>query len=265
MLIKAILLGIWAGLCMIDGKGLHLGFQKPLLAGAGAALITGDIVTGIIIAATLELLWLGTNNVGAYTPPDIIAGSVIGVAIGVLSGGGVAAGVAVAVPAAVLVQQFNVLAYTANISLAHRADSIAEKGDLDTKKIGYLQLTGALFMFLSRAIPVFIAVYLGSTAVNKVLEFIPESVISGISVAAGLLPAVGFAMLLRLMIRKNSWVFLIIGFALVSYLNIPTIGVALIGIVIAYFYDLITNQKDNVLTNEDREPSKPIEEGGYDL
>jgi mannose PTS system EIIC component len=265
VLIQAILLGIWAGLCMIDGKGLHLGFQKPLLAGAGAAVITGDIVTGLIIAATLELLWLGTNNVGAYTPPDIIAGSVVGVAIGVLSGGGVAAGVAVAVPAAVLVQQLNVLAYTANISLAHRADTFVEKGDLDSKTIGYLQFTGALFMFLSRAVPVFIAIYLGATAVNKVLEFIPESVINGISVAAGLLPAVGFAMLLRLMIRKNSWVFLIIGFTLVSYLNIPTIGVALIGIVIAYFYDLITNLTNNASTNDDKASSQPIEEGGYDL
>ena len=243
MLVKAILLGLWGGFCMFDGKAWHFGFQKPLLAGAGAAIISGDITQGIIIAATLELMWLGTNNVGVYTPPDIIAGSIIGVAMGVLSGGGVATGIAVAMPSALLVQQLNIVAQTANIGLAHRADTIAGEGDLFSNKIGLLHWTGGLFIALTRIVPIFLVVLFGVPMIDTVLSYIPQNVLDGLTVASKLVSAVGFAMLLRMLLQKRSWVFLLIGYVLFSYLNMPTLGIAMLGIVIAYFYDmLITTQ-----------------------
>ena len=33
MLIKALLIALWAGICSWDQFGPHLGFRKPLLAG----------------------------------------------------------------------------------------------------------------------------------------------------------------------------------------------------------------------------------------
>src|SRR5699024_10654321 len=162
MLMKSILIAIWAGFCALDQFGPHLGFRKPLLAGSIVGLILGDFTQGLIIAGTIELMWLGTNNIGAYQPPDVISGSVVGVAIGILSGGGVGAGVAVAVPVALLVQQLAMVIMTANISLVNAADSALESGNL--KSIDKLQYLGGLNFFLSRAIPVFIAVYLGAPA-----------------------------------------------------------------------------------------------------
>lgn len=100
MFLNALLVAAWAGLCALDQFGPHLGFRKPLLAGVVVGFILGDPMQGLIIAGTLELMWLGTNNVGAYQPPDVISGAVVGVAIGILSGGGSEAGVAVAIPVA---------------------------------------------------------------------------------------------------------------------------------------------------------------------
>lgn len=131
MLIKALLIALWAGICSWDQFGPHLGFRKPLLAGFVVGIILGDLKTGLIIAGTLELMWLGVNNVGAYQPPDVISGSIVGVAIGILSGGGEAAGIAVAIPVSLLVQQISMLIMTSNISLVHKADKIAETGDFD--------------------------------------------------------------------------------------------------------------------------------------
>ena len=71
MLIKALLVAVWAGICAWDQYGPHLGFRKPLLAGAVTGLILGDLTQGLIIGATLELMWLGVNNVGSYVPPDV--------------------------------------------------------------------------------------------------------------------------------------------------------------------------------------------------
>lgn len=244
MLIKAILLGLWGGFCMFDGKAWHFGFQKPLLAGTGAAIISGDISQGIIIAATLELMWLGTNNVGVYTPPDIIAGSIIGVSMGVLSGGGLATGIAVAMPSAILVQQLNIIAQTVNIGLAHKADSIAEQGDLFSNKIDIIQWCGGLITASTRVVPIFLVVLFGVPVIDSILSYIPENVLSGVEVASKLVTAVGFAMLLRMLIEKKSWVFLTIGYVLSAFLGLPIIGVAMLGIVIAYFYDLIITTKE---------------------
>ena len=225
MIFKAIIVAIWAGLCALDQFGPHLGFRKPLLAGVVVGILLGDPMQGLIIAGTLELVWLGTNNVGAYQPPDVISGSVVGVAIGILSGGGEATGVGVAIPVALLVQQLSMIVMTTNVSLVHAADKIVQSGEFG--KIDKLQYLGGLAFFLSRAIPVFIAVWLGAPAVEAVLAFIPKYMLTGLTVASKIIPAVGIAMLLSMMLKKNMWVFLVLGFALATFIKVPTIGIAI--------------------------------------
>lgn len=101
MLIEAFLVAIWAGICSLDDVGPQM-LRRPLLTGTVAGIIMGDTVQGLAIAATLELMWMGIGNVGAYSAPDIIAGSIIGVALGISSKGGIAAGIALAVPVSIL-------------------------------------------------------------------------------------------------------------------------------------------------------------------
>jgi mannose/fructose/N-acetylgalactosamine-specific phosphotransferase system component IIC len=51
-------------------------------------------------------------------------------------------------------------------------------------------------------------------------------------------------MLLSFMMNKKLWIFFLLGFISNAYLKIPTIGIALIGIIAAFAYDMFTN-KDN--------------------
>ena len=264
MLIKAILVAIWAGICAWDQYGPHLGFRKPLLAGAITGLILGDLRQGLIIGATLELMWLGVNNVGTYVPPDVISGSVVGVGIGILSRGGEAAGIAIAIPVSLLVQQLDMLCKTISISLVHKADTIAETGDFD--KIDKLQYMGAGLIFLSRAFPTFIAVFLGASAIDAIMAFIPVSVMTGLTVASKVIPAVGIAMLLTMMLKKNMWMFLVLGFTLTTYLGLPTLALALIGACFAGVYDLIMAKKEKETTvNVSTVEVDNSAEGGWDL
>lgn len=243
MFLNALLVAAWAGLCALDQFGPHLGFRKPLLAGVVVGFILGDPMQGLIIAGTLELMWLGTNNVGAYQPPDVISGAVVGVAIGILSGGGSEAGVAVAIPVALLVQQISMFVMTFNVGLVHAADKTVELGEFG--KIDKLQYLGGLFFFLSRAIPVFIAVFFGADAVKAVINALPPFVLTGLNVAAKLIPAVGLAMLLTMMLKKNMWIFLVLGFALATFMKIPTIGIAIFALVAAVLYDIMMNNAVN--------------------
>lgn len=270
MLLNAILIAIWSGFCALDQFGPHLGFRKPLLAGVIVGFILGDPLQGLIIAGTLELMWLGTNNIGAYQPPDVISGSIVGVAIGILSGGGgeagVSAGVAVAIPVALLVQQLSMVVMTMNVSLVHKADSIVESGKF--YEIDKLQYLGGLSFFMSRAIPVFIAVYLGAPAVEAVLDFIPAFIMTGLAVASKIIPAVGLAMLLSMMMKKDMWIFLTLGFTLATFLQLPTIAIASIAICFAALYDMIINRNVQVSADSNSDSSHVTvndDEGSYDL
>lgn len=81
----AILVAIWAGICAVDDVGTQM-IRRPLLIATVVGLIMGDLTTGLMIGATLEVMWMGVGNVGAYSAPDMISGTAIGTALGIASG-----------------------------------------------------------------------------------------------------------------------------------------------------------------------------------
>ncbi|MCO8292566.1 PTS mannose/fructose/sorbose/N-acetylgalactosamine transporter subunit IIC [Tetragenococcus halophilus] len=266
MIVQSLLVAAWAGFCSLDQFGPHLGFRKPLLAGVVVGIILGEPTQGLIISGTLELMWLGTNNVGAYQPPDVISGAIVGVAIGILSGGGEAAGVAVAIPVALLVQQLSMVIMTSNVTLVHRADKMIQNGEFG--KIDKLQYLGGVLFFLSRALPVFIAIFLGAPAIERILSVIPDFIMNGLTVASEIIPAVGLAMLLSMMMKKNMWIFLVLGFGLATFLELPTIAIAMFALCAAALYDILMNRGGSDNNNSDDDNSKvnvADDEGGYDL
>lgn len=262
-LIQALLLALWAGLCNWDQYGPHLGFRKPLLASVGVGIILGDLPTAIICGAALELMWLGQNNIGAYVPPNVIAGTIAGASLAIMGGqtGAEAVGTAVlvGVPAAILVQQLTMFVMTFNITWVHQADKAAESGDF--KKVARYHWIGGLMFFLTLAVPVFLACYIGGTFVEDVIAMIPQNVLNGIKVASSAIPAVGLAMLLTMMLKKNMWIFLVLGFVCIAYLKLPLLAVAMIGLVAAGIYDLIMERP--LLAGAT--PTTDTEEGDYDL
>ncbi len=55
---------------------------------------------------------------------------------------------------------------------------------------------------------------------------------AGLAATGGLLPAVGFAILLRMLWSKNLSPFYFLGFILAAYVNLPSVAIAAIGIII---------------------------------
>lgn len=249
-MLQAFLLALWAGLCEWDQLGPHIGFRKPLLASVGVGIILGDLPTAIMIGATMELMWLGVNNIGAYVPPDVISGTIVGAALGIMSGGDTATAislaVAVGIPTATLVQQLNILVMTTNISLVHAADKAVLSGKFNAVNKYYW--TGAICFFLTRAVPVFIATGIGSFVVTDIMAFLQNQVpwvLSGFATAGGMMPAVGLAMLLTMMMKKQMWIFLILGFVLSAYLKLPVMGIALAACALGGLYDVIIEGQKN--------------------
>lgn len=206
--------------------------QRPIILGPLVGLVLGDIQDGIIMGATLELAMIGAVSVGAYDPPDLVSGSIIGISLAIQTHAAPGAALTLGIPIAAIMQALG-LATGQPLMLAfiHKCDSAAEKGNTHalTRNMliaGYIQdWPGIVFIPL--------AFYFGSSTVARVLNIIPSFVQDGMNVAAGLLPLLGFAMLAQMMMNKKVAAFFFLGFFLVAYNGITTTGVAIFAVVMA--------------------------------
>ena len=76
---------------------------------------------------------------------------------------------------------------------------------------------------------------LGDAAVIALTDNMPEWLMTGLKTAGGVLPVVGIAILLRYLPVKQFVPYLLLGFFLAAYLNIPMMGVSIIGVIAAMF------------------------------
>ncbi len=232
--IQIILLALYAFVAINDQIHSDFGLKRPLLAGCFAGIVMGDLAFGLTVGATLQLMVLGVSNFSGSSIPDFMSAALIGTALGVISGQGEEFGIGLAVPAGMLLVQIDVLARFANTFFQHQADKYAEEVNL--KKIELMNILGVFMWGLSRAIPVFICLILGSKVVTSFVSYFPVWLSSGLKVAGGLLPAVGIAILLRYLPTKKYIPYLLMGFVLAAYLGVPMLGVAICGLALALLF-----------------------------
>lgn len=218
-------IAIWDDL----NPGFKLG--KPVVAGMFAGIIMGDIKMGLTVGGTLQLMILGVGTYGGASIPDYMTGAVVGTAFAVSSGKGVEQGLAIAVPVGLLMVQLDVLGRFCNTYFQHMADKGAEQRNYRKVELG--NVLGMIPWGLSRALPIFLALFFGQDIVNTLLDNSPEWLMTGLKVAGGLLPALGIAILLHYMPLKKYWTYAVAGFVAATYMSVPMLGVALIGLVAA--------------------------------
>ncbi|HEL1701118.1 TPA: PTS mannose/fructose/sorbose/N-acetylgalactosamine transporter subunit IIC [Streptococcus suis] len=248
---QALLVTLVGIIATIDYNGPLFMIHRPLVTSAMVGLVLGDFTQGVLIGSALELTWLGVTGIGGYTPPDTISGAIIGTAFGILSGQGETAGIAIAVPIAVATQQLDVLAKTLDVYFVKKADNDAKNGDYS--KIGFYHYSSLVLITLFKIVPIFLAIMLGGEYVADLFAKVPPIVMQGLNSAGALLPSIGFGMLLNMMLKKNMWVFLLIGFICSVYGGMSTIGISLVGIAVAYFYDMIGSKPQEITSNSDVE------------
>ncbi len=232
-LTEALLIAAWAG---ISGNYFmdYLGFARPVVSGLVIGLILGDVTTGVILGATIEAIFLGVFTVGAALAPDYNLAGIIGVSLGLASGYGVETAVALAVPVALLGQFLMMsIVYLGNLIPLHLADKYAAQGR--TRPIEFAFLSGGLLWFLKGFIPTLLATLYGVKLVEALFDTLPDWLVDGFNVVGGILPAVGFAMLLNVIgMSGRVLAFFAVGFVLVSFLELNMVALAILGTVMAF-------------------------------
>ncbi|MCI2046658.1 MAG: PTS sugar transporter subunit IIC [Faecalibacterium sp.] len=225
---QCILIGLIAmvGYFSMDCAGIMA--YRPLVLAPLVGLVLGDLPQGILIGASLELIFLGVVMIGGSTPADAIMGSVLGTAFAITTGKGVEIALALAVPIGLLMQMLVYLLYFFRSTTMARVDAYAEAADF--KKIGSLHFLHAGIMGAVYFLIAFVSLLFGADAMNTLINYIPEIIVNGLGVASQMLPAVGLALLMNMLWDKKLWVFLLFGFVLAAYLALPILAIAIIAL-----------------------------------
>ena len=205
--------------------------DQPLGVGLVAGLVFGDVTTGIIIGAALQAIFIGSVNVGGATSADTVAGTVLAVCFVVCSG--MDQGVAIPLATAAAVFANIIYSLVLNVMMSFWApviDWAASKGD--RKSIMICHFGGAVVQNAVFAIPTFLAVWVGAEPASQLMNMVPQVVLNGFNAASGLLPAIGMALLLRMLWDNKLAMYFLFGFVLFAYLNMPMIAIAAVGVVI---------------------------------
>lgn len=232
MLVQSILIGLIAAFGAFDWQLGTLYAFRPIVLCPLVGLVLGDLQTGLAIGASLELLFMGSISIGAYVPPNETVGGVLACAFAISLGESTEAAIALAMPIAVLTLSLKNIMRVIDPFFVDMADKFAAQGNVKGIYAIHFLLGNALgcvlyFILCSTAF------YLGVDAVKGLLDMIPQFAIDGFGIAANILPAMGFAMLGRLVLTKQVMPYFFLGFLITSYAGIPVLGVAILAIIIA--------------------------------
>ena len=234
MLMHALMAALSVFICFagnyLTGQSM---MERPLVVGLVTGILMGDMKTGILMGAALEAVFLGNVNIGGVIAAEPVTATTLATTFAIISH------VETKVAAFVVMFLKNVLM---NVFAPALDDAARENNQ---KKIVALHYgTWALYYLIISAIS-FLGVLLGSGPVNALVENIPSKLMNGLSAAGGLLPAVGFAMLMKLLWDNKLAVFYLLGFILTAYLKLPAVAVAVVGVVIC----VVTSQRDLQISN----------------
>ena len=258
---ETLILSLFIALLITENYGYgYWMISRPIFAGPLIGLLMGDLTTGLIVGGSVELMYMGILPIGGSVPPNAQIAGILSTVFAIYNGGNPEIGIALALPIGLLAQLLIMFAWNINILLMHVADKYIDEGN--AKKVELTHLAGLVVFFITFFIPTYLAIHFGSDFVNNIVDAMPPLLTDGLKVASGILPAVGMAMLLKMMNLKKYWPFFLIGFVGAVYLGMDVLGVALIGFAIAaalYLMGKDANEDDDF--DDEEETAADIENG----
>ena len=207
-------------------------FFSPVVTGFVLGLILGDVSTGLILGATIQLIYIGIIGAGGNWPADECMATLICVPLAIKTGMSIEAAAALAVPLGLLGAFVNNVWRGGNTVLVHWEDKFAEKGDdKGVARCGFLY--AMIWSFIITVPIMTVANYFGASLIEPVLDVIPEWIMHAFEIAGGVLPCLGIAMTIGLIGKKNNFALFFIAFFIVTYSGINIMFAAVMGVCLA--------------------------------
>lgn len=247
-ILQAILVGLVYYLgssCWLNG---YLTITRPFVAATLVGIIMGQPLEGAIIGANIQMVYMGWMSVGGSQPSDACLAGTLATAFALGSNLDVNVALTLAVPLGLLGSVVWVGRNSLNVFILHMADKPAREGNV--KPFFALNtLAPQLILLLITFVPVTLAAYFGTDAIATLLDFVGANILGVLGTIGGVLPAVGIALTLKIIMKKSVAPYFFLGFLLVAYFGLTLVGVAAFAFIAAAMYLLSENKNGEVLNN----------------
>lgn len=217
--------------------------NTPLVICPIVGAILGEFDMGITCGATLQLVFLGVMGIGGTLPADAALGSIVGTAFAITTGQDVEIALTFAVPVSLIGSTFTFLGYLIRTLFTPITQKLVEAGRQKALEIEHIAL--AFLPDIPKYIILFFVLSFGNGVAEDLIAIIPQTFIDGMDFATGLMPAVGIALLLKMMWNKSMAVYFFLGVVLACFFAQGTLSVALIGVIIAVIIITLENNKEH--------------------
>ncbi len=215
---------IIGGFLCLDRSCLQIMISRPVVIAPLTGFCLGDLMTGLIIGAFTELLWIDKPQIGIYIPPNDSLISVAIVSSLLLSG----------VPLAEHRHELAAFAFLTMIPLGHasgridaalvrgneRLSEIAVKAavDGDALTVGKQHLKAVLRNFVANVLFLFVTLTAGILIIGYLFPMLPDFAIETLRLMYALIPVVVIAVALNTVKLKKTTPFLCVFFLAVLIL-----------------------------------------------
>lgn len=225
---------------------------RPLIAGLIIGIILGDIQTGILMGAAVQTLYIGLVTPGLSMPADLNFAAFMGIPLAMVAGATPEYAISLSVPLSFLGVSLVYVVATTNVFWVRKQESWIEEGKIN--HASNIPMYASVVQFVARFFPIFVACYFGQDFIIMIVENIPEWTGNAFVIFGKMLPAVGFAMLLRFVLKKNiELVYFIVGFIMIAILELPIIAATAIACFLGYLDIKYNNNNDGDNGNESME------------
>lgn len=242
--LQAALLGLFACLSSMPGLGGtsfgNYTLGRPLIGGLVCGIILGDIKTGILVGAAMQVVYIALVTPGGTVSADVRAVSYIGIPLAMvaLNSYGLSAatkdGAALATSFGTMVGTLGTVLFygTATINLAwqHVGWKAVEKGDYHKLYLVDMVLPWISHLICS-FIPTVVMCKLGVPVVETIKATLPMDglAMKTLFTVGSMLPCVGIAILLKQVVNKvTDFVPFFVGFTLAAGVGLNLVSVTVV-------------------------------------
>lgn len=249
-LAQALIIAIWVALVESRSLGyatLNLRFS-PLMTGLVVGVVMGDVPKAMIITASIQLIYMGMIAPGGAMPSEPAVATAIAVPVAILAGLKPTAAIAVAVPVGLLGNYLYQVRFLLNTFVIRLTDKFAaETNDRGlTLSIIVIPIIISFALFVPS---IFVALYFGAPVIASFTSSLSGSLLFHVlDVVGGGLAALGIALILKVIGKKQYIVFFLLAYfmaVMLQTLKINTVTFAVVGVIVAYLFTLVTSSKES--------------------
>lgn len=241
---QALIISIWIGLVMarvfFGGATTTLRFT-PMMTGLICGIVMKDVKTAMEVSAAIQLIYMGVFSPGGQMPSEPAIAAGIAVPVALMSSLEPEAAVAVAVPVGLLGSYLYQFRFFINTFVVKLTDKYAE--EVNSSKLTFSIIVLPVLVSFAIFIPfMFVALYYGAPIIASLVESASGGILFHVlTVIGGGLAAIGIAVTVYVIGKKNYIVFFLLAYFLTTMLkslNITNVTYAILGLLIAAIYVL---------------------------